>query len=42
MPYTATKYDVVCDVAESLDWRVQHSRKKGDWDLLWTDAMIEP
>ena len=37
-----TRYDVISDVAYELDWRIQNSTKKGDWDVLWTDQMIEP
>lgn len=38
--YWVTKYDVISDVADDLDWRVQYSKKKGDWDVLWTDNII--
>ena len=37
-----TKYEVIADVAEELDWTLQYSTKKGDWDILWTDSMVEP
>jgi tubulin polyglutamylase TTLL6/13 len=36
-----THYDVIADVAEALEWTIQYSGKKGDWDVLWTDDMIE-
>lgn len=38
--YIVTKYEVIADVAEELDWTLQYSAKKGDWDILWTDSMI--
>ena len=25
-----------------MDWTLQYSTKKGDWDVLWTDHMVEP
>lgn len=37
-----THYDVITDVAEDLEWKIQYSSKKGDWDVLWIDSMIEP
>ena len=40
--YVVTRYDVIEDVAEDLEWKIQHSRKKNDWDVLWTDHMIQP
>ena len=38
--YTVTKYDVISDVADALEWRVKYSRKKGDWDILWIDTIV--
>lgn len=40
--YSVTKYDVISDVAEELGWRVHYSNKRGDWDVMWTDYMVEP
>jgi len=37
-----THYDVITDVAEELEWKIQYSSKKGDWDVMWVDHMIEP
>lgn len=36
-----THYDVITDVAEELEWTIQYGIKKGDWDVLWVDHMIE-
>ena len=38
-----THYDVIEDVAEELDWKVQKKMKAGKtWDVLWTDHHIQP
>jgi len=38
-----THYDVIEDVAEELEWKVQRKMKAGKaWDVLWTDHHIQP
>ena len=37
-----TQYSVVSDVAEELNWKVQHNNDAGDWDVFWTDFAIDP
>ncbi len=37
-----TQYPVVSEVAEDLNWKIQHSNDAGDWDVYWTDFAIDP
>lgn len=36
-----THYEVIEDVAYELGWYVQTNPDKGDWDVMWTDQMID-
>ena len=36
-----TRYEVVEEVASELGWIAQTSDNRGDWDVFWTDHIID-
>ena len=41
LPHSETHYDIIETVVDELGWTTTESRKKQNWDIMWTDNHIE-